>query len=137
MDRNEAVNIINEMINSIKENPHQFNISVKVIGQQITSHGGTGLSISATGGGPGSTTIGQMVTAGGNNIKISQEKKGIHAMNAQFNALLSTLEEIKSQFEADSPDKGILSRLNDSLVNTWVPGVIGSVISALIKSVLG
>ena len=65
MEIEEAVSIIEEMIQSLKNNPNQFHINVNVTGQQITSQGGTGLIITATGGGPGSTTIGEIVSASG------------------------------------------------------------------------
>ncbi len=65
MEIEEAVSIIEEMIQSLKNNPNQFHININVTGQHITSHGGTGLSITTTGGGPGSTTIGEIVSARG------------------------------------------------------------------------
>jgi hypothetical protein len=61
----EAAELIETMIASIKTNPAQFNISVSVIGQSVVSHGGIGMKVTAVGGGPGSTTIGNQVSMGG------------------------------------------------------------------------
>ena len=136
MEINEAITIIESVTQSLKDNPSQFHITVNVTGQKITSHGGTGLSITATGGGMGSTTIGQMVSVDGSQIEISQNR-GKQAMNEQFNALFITLTQIIDQLKAESPDRGIISRLYESLKNTWVPGVIASVVGSVLTSAIG
>ncbi len=136
MDSIEAANIIETIIASIKDNPSQFHINVNVTGQRVTSHGGTGLSISATGGGAGSTTIGQVVTADGSQIQIAQQK-GIRAMNDQLDALINTLSEIAQQLKSATPDKELLSRLHTSLKDTWVPGVIVTVVGSILTKALG
>lgn len=135
MEIEEAVNIIEEMIQSLKNNPNQFHIIVKATGQQITSHGGIGLSITATGGGPGSTTIGQKVSVSGADVRILQESGG-QAMNAQFNALLQTLHKIAEQLQSSSLNKGVISKLYNSLKNTWVPDIIVSIVGLLLKRVI-
>ena len=136
MDINNAVDIIEGIIQSLRDNPKQFNISIHVTGQKITSYGGTGLSITATGGESGSNTIGQVVSANGANIQISQER-GMQAMDDKFNALLQTLKKISIELQSSSPDKGIIKQLYNSLTNTWVPGIIVSVISKLLTKVIG
>ncbi len=136
MEINEAVTILESLTQSLKDNPSQFHITVNVAGQRITSHGGTGLSITATGGGRGSTTIGQVVSLDGSHIEISQ-KRGKQAMDEQFNALLEILTQIVDQLKAPSPDKGAISRLYESLKNTWVPGVIVSVVSSVLTHAIG
>jgi len=112
----EAVSIIEEMIQSLKNNPNQFHINLNVTGQQITSQGGTGLIITATGGGPGSTTIGEIVSASGGDVRISQER-GRQAIDAQFNALLQTLDKIVEQLQTSFPNQNVISKLYDSLKN--------------------
>ena len=136
MEIEEAVSIIEEMIQSLKNNPNQFHINVNVTGQKITSHGGTGLSITATGGGPGSTTIGEIVSARGGDVRISQER-GKQAKDAQFNALLQTLDKIARQLQSLSPDKNVISKLYDSLKNNWVPDIIVSIIGSILKITIG
>ncbi len=136
MENKEAISILEEMIQSIKNNPNQFYINIQVTGQKVTSYGGTGLKITATGGGPGSTTIGQKVSMNGADIQISQNR-GKQAMNAQFNALLQTLDKIVEQFQSSSPDKNVISKLYDSLKNNWVPDVIISIIGLVLKKTIG
>jgi Trk-type K+ transport system membrane component len=136
MNLTEAAKVIDEIINSIKDNPAQFQLSINVIGQQVTSHGGTGMSISVTGGGPGSTTIGNKVTVGGASVEIAQQR-GKQAMNEQFNALLNTLNAISEQLKVREPDKSLIQRLTSSLKNTWVPGVIVGVVSNVVTAALG
>lgn len=136
MDINEAVDIIEGIIQSLKDNPKQFHINVNVTGQRITSYGGTGLSITATGGESGSHTIGQIVSANGADIQISQER-GMQAMNDKFNALLQTLNKISVELQSSSPDKGIIKQLYNSLTNTWVPGIIVYVINKLLTKTIG
>jgi len=136
MEIKEAITILESLAQSLIDNPSQFHITVNVTGQKITSHGGTGLSITATGGGISSTTIGQVVSSDGSQIEISQ-KRGQQAMNDQFNALLQTLTQIIDQLKEPSPDKGVISRLFESLKNTWVPGVIISVVGSVLTSAIG
>ena len=136
MEIKEAITILESLTQSLRDNPSQFHIMVNVTGQKITSHGGTGLSITATGGGIGSTTIGQVVSSDGSQIEISQ-KHGQQAMNDQFNVLLQTLTQIIDQLKEPSPDKGVISQLFESLKNTWVPGVIISVVGSVLTSAIG
>ncbi len=129
----EAINILESLSKAIKENPNQFHITVNVTGQRISSYGGTGLNITASGGSAGSTTIGQVVSADGSQIEISQ-KRANKAMSDQFNALLQTINQIIQQLKEPSPDKSVISRLYESLKNTWVPGVIVSVVGSVLAN---
>jgi len=136
MEIREAINILESLNQAIVENPSQFHITVNVTGQRITSYGGTGFSITASGGSAGSTTIGQVVSVDGSQIEISQ-KRGHQAINNQFNALLQTINQIVHQLKEPSPDKSIISRLYESLKNTWVPGVIVSVVGSVLANSIG
>jgi hypothetical protein len=51
MTSNEAAAVIRAMSRSLAANPAQFDIQINMTGQQVTSHGGTGIQIAATGGG--------------------------------------------------------------------------------------
>jgi len=137
MEIEEVVSIIEEMIQSLINNPNQFHINVNVTGQQNISHGrGTALSITAKGGGPGSTTIGQKVSVSGADVRISQER-GKQAKDAQLNALLETLDKIARQLQSSSPDKNVITQLYNSLKNTWVPDVIVSIVGSLLIKTIG
>ena len=136
MNAKEAADVIRGIAKSIVDNPSQFHISVNVVGQQVTSHGGIGLSISAVGGGLGSTTVGQSVSMGGAQVTIAQER-GVQAIEQQFQALLDSLSAIATQLESNSPDRGAINRIYRSLVDTWVPGVITSVVGNVLSKAIG
>jgi hypothetical protein len=57
----EAAQVVRAISGSVRTNPGQFQIHIQITGQSVVSHGGTGLSITAIGGGPGSSTTGQKV----------------------------------------------------------------------------
>lgn len=132
----EAAEVIEAMAAALRANPQQFHINISVIGQRVTSYGGTGMVVNAVGGGPGSTTIGNQVTMGGAQVEISQQQ-GLQAMDQQFGALLQTLQDIATQLRGPTPDRSRIQRAIDSLKNTWVPGAITSAIVALIAKVFG
>jgi hypothetical protein len=138
MDRNEARQLVKAIKESITSDPGQFNIAiaVNVTGQKIVSHGGTGLHIQATGGGPGSTTVGQQVSVDGSHIEIGRQH-GLAAMGQQLQALADALDTIIVQLEAETPDKSIVSRAYTSLKDTWVPGVITSVLGCVLSRAIG
>ena len=131
MDRREAAIIIRSIAESIQREPSQFHISVTVSGQSVVSQGGTGLGIVATGGGPGSTTVGQSVTFEGAQVTISQDQ-GAHVAIDQVSALLQAIRAIADQLESGTPDTNLVHRIYDGLMGTWVPGVITSVIGNLL-----
>lgn len=136
MDAQEAAEVIRGVAISLREDPAQFHITVNVTGQKVTSYGGTGLSITAVGGGPGSSTIGQSVTIGENEVEVAKTK-GAVAMEEQVAALLRSLEAIASQLEAESPDVGFIRGAYRALLNTWVPGVITSVVGTVVAKAVG
>ena len=136
MKTDEAVKIIKSIINSIKESPDQFKIHVSVTGQSIVSHGGTGLQITATGGGPNSTTIGQQVSVKSGDVEISNQKAA-KALDEQFTALVNSLESICQEIQKDNPDTNIVTSIYQSLKNTWVPGIIISVLGNVLSMALG
>jgi hypothetical protein len=136
MKAKEAAEVIRAIAGSIRDNPRQFHIDISVIGQQVTSHGGIGLSINAIGGGFGSATVGQIVSLDGAQVRIAQQR-GAQAIDQQFEALLKSLDGIAAQLESQMPDKGAASRIYRSLLNTWVPGVITSVVGTLLCQAIG
>jgi len=136
MNAKEAAEVIRCIADSIRDNPSQFHISISVVGQQVTSHGGTGLSIKVVGGGSGSSTVGQNVSVDGTQVQIAHQR-GAQAVDQQFQALLGSLDAIASQLESQMPDKGVVSRIYHNLLNTWVPGVIASVVGTVLSKAIG
>lgn len=136
MKCSEAAEIIRSMGTALIADPSQFHISITVVGQQVTSYGGTGLHVTAVGGGPGSTTVGQSVSLGGAEVTIAQ-KRGAQAIDQQFQALIGALNAIASELEAPSPNREAIERVYKSLLHTWVPGVITSVVGTLLVKAVG
>ena len=122
------------MAESLATQPGQFRIQVSVTGQKVVSHGGTGLSITATGGAAGSTTIGQRISASIGDVEIQQ---GTQAFDSRLHQLVDTLNQIAAELETPSPNRGRLKGLYQSLLGTWVPGVITSVIGNVLGADLG
>lgn len=136
MNTKEAIEIIESMIQSLRTYPNQFQIEVNVTGQSISSiGGGVGAIISATGGQPGSTTIGQSVSMDGAQIRIAQ-KAGINTMNQQMQALIDSLASISEELKSQQPDKQRVSKIYQSLKNTWVPQLIISVLGHVLAQTI-
>ncbi len=136
MHTTEAAEIVEVMAAALRANPLQFQVSIRVVGQSVTSYGGTGMSISVTGGGPGSTTIGNKVSLSGAQIEIAQQQGG-QAMSEQFEALLQQLGNIAQELRKPVPDKSLVKQAVDGLKNTWVPGVIVGVLGNIASKALG
>jgi len=137
MNKKEAAAIIDLMIKSIKTNPNQFQIEINVIGQSISNvSGGIGLDVSATGGEPGSTTIGQQVSVDGSQIRIAQ-KAGNHAMKKQMQTLIDSLAAISNELKSQNPDKKRISKVYQSFKGTWVPSLITSVLAHILTQGIG
>jgi len=136
MKRSEAAEIIRSMSTALVASPSQFHISVNVAGQQVTSYGGTGLRVTAVGGGPGSTTVGQSVSLDGAQVTIAQ-RRGAQAMDQQFQALINSPNTIASELESPSPNKQTIEHMYQSLLQTWVPGIITSVLGTLLGKAIG
>ncbi|MCH5548245.1 hypothetical protein L6227_02900 [Pseudomonas syringae pv. syringae] len=130
MNYKEAAGIVRSMADSIQSNPAQFKIEVSVVGQSIVSHGGIGLQVSAVGGGPGSTTIGNQVTLGSTQVKFATQAAD-RAIGEQLTGLVKALNDVADQFESEKPDKGIIQSIIASLAGTWVPPVISAAITAV------
>ena len=135
MTTQEAAQIIETIINSLKENPRQFHISISmnIIGASGTAHGGgIGMQGIAHGGG-----IGIYASANVNDAKIKiANQKGAAAMDGQYQALIDHLSSMAQELRSDSPDKSKLTSMYESLKGTWVPSVITSVVSDLISGSL-
>ena len=134
MTAEEAATLVRAMAESLAERPDQFNVVYNVAGQQITSHGGTGLKITVSGGGAGSTTIGQTVHASAGSPQIQQGVREAH--NATMTDLVEKLSAFAAELERASPDRSKLHALYEGLLDTWVPGVVTSVLGNLLTSAI-
>jgi len=133
MTATEAAKIVRAMSESLTRQPDQFNIEIQMVGQSVVSHGGIGMNISATGGGPGSTTTGQNVSVSFGDVQIRQANEGF---NSALATLVSKLEALAAELERSTPDEGRLRTAYRSLLDTWVPGVITSVVGNVLFAAL-
>jgi len=136
VESREAAGIVQAISDSLRSDPHQFHIRINVASQNITSHGGTGLKITALGGGPKSTTVGQIVSMDGAQIQISRDQAD-QAMTEQVTSLVNSLDAIAAELRSPSPDKSSIQRIFDSLKGTWVPGLIIGVLSYALSRAIG
>jgi hypothetical protein len=135
MKASEAAELIDAIARSIQENPSQFHFEINVIGTQATAiGGGTGLSVQARGGGPGSTTIGYQSTISGANVEIAQ-KAANGAIRQGMSALVQTLNNLASELHSASPDEGHINKIWASLKQSWIPNVITSVIGSIVAKI--
>lgn len=134
MERNEAAAIIRAMSESLQRQPNQFQMELKVTatGQSFANTGGIGLQVSATGGGAGSTTIGNQVSANTGDLHFGISQQAPKALEGEMELLVQKLNSIAEQLEAQDPDRNLLSRIFRSFNDTWVPPVISAVIGAVL-----
>jgi hypothetical protein len=134
MNTQEAAKIVDAIVNSLKENPTQFQLSVDVsmTGMSATAQdGGIGALGIAQGGGTG---IHASASMDNTKIQIAQ-RKAENAMNQEYQALIDTLSGIAQELRNESPDRSKVSSMYESLKGKWIPGVITSVVGNLISLV--
>lgn len=132
----EAADIVDAIAESMQAEPHQFEISVSVIGQSVANTGGIGILAAPQGGGPGSTTIGNMVSMDGATIQIAQ-RRAHAAMDEQTSALVAELRGMAAELRSPAPRSPKLKAALARLTGTWVPGIITSILGALLARALG
>ena len=132
MNTQEAANIIETIISSLRDNPNQFQFTVNVstTGFSATSHGGgIGAVGIAQGGGTGIHASASMDDA---KIQIAQNKAD-DEINQAVGTLLESLSAIAQELRSKSPNKSKITSIYESLKGKWIPGVIISVIGCLIS----
>jgi hypothetical protein len=132
MDKESATGLINAVIQSIKQNPGQFQFNLNIIGTNVVNSApGIGLNVNATGGGAGSTTIGYQSKLNSPQIKISQ-KEADDKIKQQMSKLTANLEAILEEMNKTKPDKSKIRIIFSSLSEKWVPGLITSVVANIL-----
>ncbi|MNF96829.1 hypothetical protein D3C84_796320 [compost metagenome] len=132
VERSEAVLIIRNLVESIKAQPSQFNFNVhaSAVGQNIRTSGGIGMVVKATGGGPGSTVIGNKVSVSSADVSIAVDAAN-SAISQQMKGLVDSLEEIAMQLESVKPDANYIQKVLNSFKDAWVPPLITAVVSTV------
>lgn len=73
--------------------------------------------MTTTGGGSGSTTIGQQISVSSGNVSLSNEKVK-RALDEKSSALIQSLNAIKQQLASSSTDVRLVEQVYTSLKNT-------------------
>jgi hypothetical protein len=132
MNDDSALVAIDAAIQSMKQEPNQFNVqlSCTVTGvHSSVSGGGTGINVTTTGGGVGSQTTGMHVSASDAQCDTAQSN-AINALNEQA---IKQLSDIKALLQAPTVDKPtIMSKLSE-LGKEYIAPALRAVIEALIK----
>jgi len=135
MEKEIASQLIKSIAEAIKNDPAQFHFNVNTSGMNIKASGGsTGMIISTTGGGPGSQTTGLHVSMNNHDIEIAKQTANT-AWLQQMTQLYDTLNEIAEKLGIE--EKSVIENMYNSLKNTWVPGVVTSVVGNILSSALG
>lgn len=126
-----AIIAIDAAIQSIQQQPNQFDVQLTCTGVQASaSGGGTGLSVNVTGGGLGSQTTGMNVTMD----SAACQAAASNSVNALNQNTLKQLADLKTSLEAPTPDKStILSQISD-LGKSYIAPALVAAIKALVES---
>ena len=137
MNTQEAANLIQSILDSMKANPAQFNfnVSVTTVGAMgIGGSGGAGIVGIAHGGG-----IGFQASASSPSsvqIQIAQQQANAE-INAQASVALTALESIVQELRSQSISAAKRDGIVAQLKTTWLPNVIVTLVGAILSSVIG
>jgi hypothetical protein len=137
MNTQDAADLIQSILDSMRSNPVQFNFQVSVTTVGAMGFGGpegAGIVGIANGGGIGV----QASAASPSNVQVQIAQQQASAeINAQAAAALRTLEsivaELRSQSLSTASKDGFLAQLR----STWLPNVIVTVIGAILTKAAG
>ena len=134
MQIEEATELLDVMARSLAENPGQFHFTINITGTQATSiGGGTGLSVQAMGGEPGSTTIGYQSSLNQPNVEISHATADA-AIREQIGALVDALNGLASELRSTTPNRNRMREIMKVMEQSWVPNVITAVVASIIAT---
>ncbi len=136
MRSEEAAAVIDALRESFQSNPSQFHFDVNVttIGTQaIASGGGTGINVSVSGGGPGSSTTGFSSTAssGNTSVQIAQQV-ATEEIQRQAQQIIKSLSDLATELRCTTPQQSNISKCISALSSTFVPALV----LAAVKTVL-
>ena len=133
--RDAAVTAIDEAILSLSTKPNQFSLSVSATGLNVvhSGSGGTGLSVTATGGGPGSQTTDLNITMDSHDIQIVQQT-ATKALVSESEKTIQILRDLKQALIGEIVDNSAVDSLLTNLKDTYVPPIISSIIGKLVVS---
>jgi hypothetical protein len=132
----EAASLIEGIAASIRAEPAQFhfNVSISMVGTRVTHHGpGIGMQVTATGGGPGSHTVGLQSSVSMNDATFEVARQRTNAeMSQMCGKLLSTLDEIAVGLRDGSMSKKAAMQKR---YEQWVPPLITSTVANILSAI--
>jgi len=136
MNQQESVAIIQTLIQSLSENPTQFNVrfSTKVIGTNFSAtNGGTGANISVSGQG-NTGLVSRVSTADTNSVEIERIANGAvdERLNSELNACLGLMQDLIGKIESGSLTDGDKQGYIQKFKESWLPNIVVSMISLAI-----
>ena len=136
-DNDPVILAIDAAVQSLRQQPNQFNLQITAIGAMgVANNGGTGISVTATGGGPNSTTTGMVARVDSGQINIARANADA-VLKQQAEQAIQLLNDIKASLQAKTVDKpSVMSKLAQ-LGQTYIAPVVQTVIAALIQKKLG
>ena len=137
MNHTDAVKIIEAILTSMRENASQFNFNVNVTTVGAMGVGGPGgPGIVAVANGPGSVGFSASASSPTQmQIQIAEQRAN-QELNAQFANIQQTLESMLAELKGQTLDRAKADSLMGQIKNTWLPNVLGGVISTVISGVL-
>ena len=136
MKAKEAAEVIDGIIQSLRDNPAQFNIAVNtsVAGAVgVGGPGGPGIVGVAQGGGVGFMGVASAPSQVQIDIAQGRAKE---ELTQEFERCLAVLEQIRDEILKKTPSKSRLEKLVDSLKEKWLPNVIAATVAQLIARVV-
>ena len=137
MNTQEAANLIQSILDSMKANPAQFNfnVSVTTVGAMgIGGPGGAGIVGIAHGGGIGFQASASAPSS--MQIRIAQQQANAE-INAQASVALGALESIVQELRNQSISAAKRDGFVAQLKSTWLPNVIVTLVGEILSSVIG
>ena len=133
----DILSVIDEAIDSLSQQPNQFALSINITGTTAMAQGGgTGLSVTAVGGGPGSSTIGFQSSIDGAQIQAAQSAVNNHLISEADKAI-QILRDLKTSLSSKNPEGDKVSSLLSNLKESYLPPIVTSIIVKLISFYLG
>jgi hypothetical protein len=138
MNNLDAAKIVEAVLTSMRQNPGQFNFHVNVTTVGAMGVGGPGgHGIVAVANGPGSVGFSASSSAPTQmQIQIAEQRAN-QELNAQFAQIQAVLEAMLAELNAQTLDRAKADSFLGQLKATWLPNVLGGVISTAIAGALG
>ena len=138
LSNNDAIQLIETILKSLRNDPAQFQFSVNVTTVGAMSiGGGGGAGIVGIGGGPGSIGFSAAASAPSQMTIDIAKQNATKEMNSQVNKIVLILQQIVDELRAKTITKGKKENFLAQLSNTLLPEALKNVISVILGDLLG